>query len=534
MAITQTLIESATSSYNGAFPCLWLMSDGRLIAYLRRQNGSNWDHVLFKSDDGGATWTQAHVMLSNTTNAHVVRMVGNKFYIINAPNVVNTAMYFWRVDYDSVLGTFTNAVGPITLKTAQANITWSRSGVDVAPSGRIWIGYVRYDGVGAWYYVGTIYSDNGGSSWSQGMPDNSGFQSQVYYSVDNYRVHVECFDLCTLILYTGKTSYLFASTGRAHYCRHADDPSSGWAVWGVGTPNLQGTHYAMSAQLSEATKQNCVFVVVDQGTTPCKMFFRRIVINAGGTPEANSVTEVSMNSGAVGIAYITGFTDGYRVYYVESTSTTTLRYREMEKTGSAFGSESTLTTSPGPVSWGNILPYQTWNAVKSAHHALLLGSGSAGSYSSYILREGIPDAVLPSIFDFDFASSARIQRLVDGAMPSSARLQAVFNGLFPSEASWDGAVGNAGTFPSAARLNAVFDTVFPSAANDTKSQVSKDAAFPSSARKLLSFDGVFASAAKAVSEWDKEAALSDVWAKESPGSDDWTKETPTSDDWSKV
>lgn len=388
MAITQTVIENAYAAYTGWNAPPQILSDGSLAIVVRKVNGSNWDHEIYWSADAGATWTQKLTILTNVSAYYICTWVGDKCYIGYGPETANVALLFYRVDYNTVGQSFSLAVNGTTIKTAVSGEWYGRASFDIEPGGRLWCGFLHTTTA---YYPRAYYSDDGGTTWNS-TTFGAGLNSEAVGAMPE----LHCLKFNTVFLWP---RYQSSAASVLFYSHLHTDSVNTWTNHG----SIIGATYAAgnppdshSAKVVESPSKHVIGVLSDRSSPQKLTGWMVIEDGSGGLTTANSSDSVTLPSTETPWAFPSGRTDGVMVYYVFSGSPATIRRRTLAPTGGAWGSESTVVSSPANFSiywFGAIAGIAA--AVATAEHFVLMTTDT--THTPYVLREGLPSLTLPSV-----------------------------------------------------------------------------------------------------------------------------------------
>jgi hypothetical protein len=521
MAIQESIVENSYSAINGDIYAPGILSDSTLVVVLKKENGSNWDHEIYTSLDGGATWSFAFTIVTNKPSAFTGRWIGDKLYYFDGREVANTPLLFYRVDYNPATQTFSLGVNGATVRAAVASHWYGRVGVDKEPGNRLWCGYMHRDA--SWPNLEISYSDDDGATWTattiSDQNTSMGFCVQVNCLEKNTFVHWPKYQV------PPSNDFLYE---RQHL--HTD----GVNTWSAITSRIENTYGIQSNGFvvkESASPCKRIFVLsIDEGASPKKIRFRRGLEDSSGAMTWVVPSDISAPASEALRAHATGRTDGVEIIYVFGGSLSTMRRRYMTNGGSNFSAESTWSLGVALGSITRFTPIDLMNFAIDAAHFVLNGTGSTGSYRPYVMHENLASGPFALV---TIPLQARGGISFDSLLAQASRITLAELATIPKEALWKDHVQSMPDLAIQASGKVQIDAKIPLEALLDLDLVFADSEFAIASREKLVVDGIFAMEAQRPSDWTKEPDISDIWVKESGLTDDWAKEAAPSDTWVK-
>lgn len=436
MAISEVSL-GAGPTWTPAYWPVTTLSDNALAIAAFVPHGSNWDYVIYTSLDGGATWSSAYTVLTNVAASWHCVWIGNSLYLLYAGEGANVAMTCYRADYTPGFpGTWGLGVNGSQIRAAASGKYFGRPSADREPTGRLWVGYVYFDG--SWLYVNASYSDDNGATWNL-TTFSSGQQLTTH-------VNVQCLDLNTILTWVYCSGGGPTETARWASHKHADATNT-WTGPTNMSITLTGNGYAgtvFSGKERAAPSKRLWSAVCDSDANPRTISLNCLTEDGGGALTQTNITganAITGPSGQTGGARVTGLQNGCVVYYVWSGSGTTLRFRTAANGGTAFDAENTFALSYALATINQYLscslPHQgAWNVADAVNYACIQENNS-GTYSVDAIVQGLPAVVLPPV---GIANDLQIEILGTVQLVSTEPVEALGTLNYPIELQieWEG------------------------------------------------------------------------------------------------
>ena len=439
MAISEVALGSAANSLVGYYWTVTTLSDNTLAIVVEVPNGSNKNYEIYTYTDGGATWGAAYTVLTNVAASWHCVWIGNSLYLLYGGEGANVAMTCYRADYTPGFpGTWGLGVNGSQIRAAASGKYFGRPSADREPTGRLWVGYIYFDG--SWTYVKASYSDDDGATWNL-TTFSSGSQIGPH-------VNVQCLELNTVLSWTYMSGGGPTETARWASHKHADATNT-WTGPTDMSITLAGHNYhgmIFSAKEMVSPSKRLWSVLLDSDANPRTISLNCLAEDGSGNLTQTNITgadAITGPSGQTAGARVTSLQNGCVVYYAWSGSGTTLRYCTVGNGGTTFGSESTFT--PSYALWGidyygpGLVPHQgAWN-VADAKNLVHVSENNGGTYYLYALVQGLLAVILPPVGiandlqievlgTVQFVSTEPIEAL--GTLRSAIDLQIEWEGLW--------------------------------------------------------------------------------------------------------
>ncbi len=412
MAITETRVHNSYDGIVQAIESPRVLSDGTLAVYVMKANGSNWDSEIYASSDGGATWTQVLTIITNTTFALRGWWIGDSLYIGDGREVNNTPLLFYRADYDKVPQSWALGVNGSTIRSAVASESWGRMSFDREAGGRLWCAYDHLYSGG--HQLRAAYSDNNGTSWTDTTLaiENTNWGSN--------ECGVKCLEFKTVIVWL---QFLTAgSTNRIAYVAHTHtDSVNTWSsliqVVDGGGWSLSNFGYMNHGNEFQITPKKIYGIYVDSDNTPERMKWWKITEDGSGNLSvASSTTWLDNPSGETVWARITGYKDGFIVFYTYSGSLGTMRRRSHGNSDTDWTSESTWVLTNTPNASSARTP-RVLNANRGDPQYFLsfANPGSAPNRRPWVIRENLPvggNFLASRVIPLSYLTMVQVDRVV--------------------------------------------------------------------------------------------------------------------------